>query len=76
MHGMVESEIGLTLFQVTGTVANTGNDSAQSVYAIATFYNTAGNVIDFDAILTSSSAIPPGHSANLAMVTLVGDYGN
>lgn len=76
MHGMVESEIGLPLFQVTGTVTNTGNVSAQSVYAVATFYDTTGNFVDFDTTVTSPSTIPAGQSANFTIVTLVGDYGN
>jgi hypothetical protein len=51
---MVESEIGLRLFQVTGTVTNTGNVSAQSVCAVATFYGTAGMLL----ILTLHSHLP------------------
>jgi hypothetical protein len=75
-HGMVESGIGLPLFQVTGNVTNTGNLPAQSVYAIATFYDAAGNFVDFDATVTSPSTIPAGQSADFTIVTLVGDYGN
>jgi hypothetical protein len=45
IHSMVESEIGVTLFQVTGNVTNPGNVTAQSVYAIATFYGTAGMLL-------------------------------
>jgi hypothetical protein len=75
-HGMVESEIGLPLYQVTGNVTNTGNLPAESVYAIATFYDTAGNFVDFDVTVTSPSTIPAGQSADFALVTLVGDYGN
>ena len=75
-HGMVESEVGLPLYQVTGNVTNTGNLPAQSVYAIATFYDAAGNFVDFDATVTSPSTIPAGQSADFTIVTLVGDYGN
>jgi hypothetical protein len=75
-HGMVESGIGLPLFQVTGNVTNTGNLPAQSVYAIATFYDAAGNFVDFDATVTSPSTIPAGQSADFTIVTIVGDYGN
>jgi hypothetical protein len=75
-HGMVESPIGLPLYQVTGNVTNTGNLPAQSVYAIATFYDAAGNFVDFDATVTSPSTIPAGQSADFTIVTLVGDYGN
>ena len=74
-HGMVESPIGLPLYQVTGNVTNTGNLPAESVYAIATFYDAAGNFVDFDAV-TSPSTIPAGQSADFVIVTLVGDYGN
>jgi hypothetical protein len=75
-HGIVESGIGLPLFQVTGNVANTGNVSAQYVYAIASFYDAAGNFVDFDTTVTSPSTIPAGQSAKFTIVTLVGDYGN
>jgi hypothetical protein len=75
-HGMVESEIGLPLYQVTGNITNTGNLPAESVYVIASFYDAAGNFIDFDATTTSPSAIPAGQSADFTIVTVVGDYGN
>jgi len=75
-HGMVESTIGLPLYQVTGNVTNTGNLTAQSVYAITTFYDAAGNFVDFDASVTSPSTIPAGQSADFTIVTIVGDYGN
>jgi hypothetical protein len=75
-HGMVESETGLPLFQVTGNVTNTGNLPAQSVYVIATFYDAAGNFVDFDATATSPATIPVGQSADFRIVTVVGDYGN
>jgi hypothetical protein len=74
-HGIIESGIGLPLFQVTGNVTNTGNVSAQYVYAIASFYDAAGNFVDFDTTVTSPSTIPAGHSAKFTIVTLVGDYG-
>jgi hypothetical protein len=75
-HGMVESEIGLPLYQVTGNVTNTGNLPAESVYVIASFYDAAGNFVDFDATATSPSTIPAGQSADFTIVTVVGDYGN
>ncbi len=75
-HGMVESPIGLPLYQVTGNVTNTGNLPAQSVYAIATFYDGAGNFVDFDTTVTSPSTIPAGQSADFTISTIVGDYGN
>jgi hypothetical protein len=75
-HGMVESAIGLPLYQVTGNVTNTGNLPAQSVYVIATFYDAAGNFVDFDTTVTSTSTIPAGQFADFTIVTLVGDYGN
>ncbi len=75
-HGMVESEGGLPLFQVTGNVTNTGNLPAQSVYVIASFYNAEGDFIDFDITPTSPSSIPAGESAEFVMVTVVGNYGN
>src|SRR5215216_2861976 len=75
-HGMGESGIGLPLYQVTGIVTNTGNLPAESVDVIATFYDAAGNFVDFDATVTSPSTIPAGHSADFTIVTLVGDYGN
>ena len=75
-HGMVESPIGLPLYQVTGNVTNTGNLPAQSVYAIATFYDKAGNFVDFDTTVTSPSTIPAGQSADFIISTVVGDYGN
>ena len=75
-HGIVESGIGLPLFQVTGNVTNTGNVSAQYVYATASFYDAAGNFVDFDATVTSPPTIPAGQSAKFTIVTLVGDYGN
>src|ERR671919_1646348 len=75
-HGMVESGIGLPLFQVTGNVTNTGNLPAESVYVIASFYDAAGNFVDFDATATSTSTIPVGQSGDFTIVTLVGDYGN
>jgi hypothetical protein len=75
-HGMVESPIGLPLYQVTGNVTNTGNLPAQSVYAIATFYDGAGNFVDFDTTVTSPSTIPAGQSADFTINTVVGDYGN
>jgi hypothetical protein len=75
-HGMVESPIGLPLYQVTGNVTNTGNLPAQSVYAIATFYDRAGNFVDFDTTVTSPSTIPAGQSADFTISTVVGDYGN
>jgi hypothetical protein len=75
-HGMVESPIGLPLYQVTGNVTNTGNLPAQSVYAIATFYDEAGNFVDFDTTVTSPSTIPAGQSADFTISTVVGDYGN
>ena len=75
-HGMVESGIGLPLFQVTGNVTNTGNLPAESFYVIGTFYDAAGNFVDFDATVTSPSTILAGQSADFTIVTLVGDYGN
>jgi len=75
-HGMVESGIGIPLYQVTGNVTNTGNLPAESVDVIATFYDAAGNFVDFDATVTSPSTIPAGQSADFTIVTLVGDYGN
>jgi hypothetical protein len=75
-HGMVESEAGLPLYQVTGNVTNTGNLPAQSVYVIASFYDAAGNFVDFDAERTSPSTISAGQSADFTIVTLVGNYGN
>jgi hypothetical protein len=75
-HEMVESEAGLPLFQVTGNVTNNGNLTAQSVYVIASFYDQAGNFIDFDATAISPSTIPAGQSADFMIVTVVGDYGN
>ena len=75
-HGMVESPIGLPLYQVTGNVTNTGNLPAQSVYAIATFYDGAGNFVDFDTTVTTPSTIPAGQSADFTISTVVGDYGN
>ncbi|MDQ4016687.1 MAG: FxLYD domain-containing protein [Thermoproteota archaeon] len=75
-HGMVVSGIGLPLYQVTGNVTNTGNLPAESVDVIATFYDAAGNFVDFDATVTSPSTIPAGQSADFTIVTLVGDYGN
>src|SRR5918998_401961 len=75
-HGMVESPIGLPLYQVTGNVTNTGNLPAQSVYAIATFYAEAGNFVDFDTTVTTPSTIPAGQSADFTISTVVGDYGN
>ena len=75
-HGMVESEIGLPLYQVTGNVTNTGNLPAESVYVIASFYDAGGNFVDFDATVTSPSTIPAGQSADFVIVTLVGNYGN
>jgi hypothetical protein len=75
-HGMGESGIGLPLYQVTGNVTNTGNLPAESVDVIATFYDAAGNFVDFDATVTSPSTIPAGQSADFTIVTLVGDYGN
>ena len=75
-HGMVESGIGLPLYQVTGNVTNTGNLPADSVDVVATFYDAAGNFVDFDATVTFPSTIPAGQSADFTIVTLVGDYGN
>jgi len=75
-HGMMESEAGLPLFQVTGNVTNSGSLAAQSVYVIASFYDQAGNFIDFDTTVTSPSTIPAGQSATFTIVTVVGDYGN
>lgn len=75
-HGMVESESGLPLFQVTGNVTNTGNLPAQSVYVIASFYDTEGDFIDFDITPTSPTSIPSGESAEFMIVTVVGNYGN
>jgi hypothetical protein len=75
-HGMVDSPIGLPLYQVTGNVTNTSNLPAQSVYAIATFYDAEGNFIDFDTTITSPSTIPAGQSADFTISTVVGDYGN
>ena len=75
-HGMVESEAGLPLYQVTGNVTNTGNLPAQSVYVIASFYDAAGNFVDFDTERTSPSTISAGQSADFTIVTLVGNYGN
>src|ERR687898_1934794 len=75
-YGMVEREIGLPLFQVTDNVTNNGNLPAESVDVIATFYDAAGNFVDFDATITSPSTIPAGQSADFMIVTLVGDYGN
>jgi hypothetical protein len=75
-HGMVERGIGLPLYQVIGNVTNTGNLPAESVDVIATFYDAAGNIVDFDATVTSPSTIPAGQSADFIIVTLVGDYGN
>lgn len=75
-HGMIESRVGLPLFQVTGSVTNTGNLPAESVYVIATFYDAAGNFVDFDATAISPSTIPAGDSADFTIVTVVGDYGN
>src|SRR5215217_1636158 len=72
-HGMGESGIGLPLYQVTGNVTNTGNLPAESVDVIATFYDAAGNFVDFDATVTSPSTIPAGQSADFTIVTLVGD---
>lgn len=75
-HGMVNSPIGLPLYKVTGNVTNIGNLPAQSVYAIASFYDTEGNFVDFDTTVTSPSTIPAGQSADFTISTVVGDYGN
>lgn len=75
-HGIVERGVGLPLYQVIGNVTNTGNLPAESVDVIATFYDAAGNIVDFDATVTSPSTIPAGQSADFIIVTLVGDYGN
>jgi hypothetical protein len=76
-YGMVErGVVGLPLYQVIGNVTNTGNLPAESVDVIATFYDAAGNIVDFDATVTSPSTIPAGQSADFIIVTLVGDYGN
>lgn len=75
-HGMIESGIGLPLYQVTGNVTNTGNLPAESVFVIATLYDSAGSIVDFDATVTSPSTILAGQSADFMIVTLVGDYGN
>jgi hypothetical protein len=75
-HGMVQSEAGLPLFQVTGNVTNTGTLPAQSVYVIASFYDAAGDFVDFDATAISPPTIQAGKSADFAIVTVVGDYGN
>jgi hypothetical protein len=75
-HGIVGSEAGLPLFQVTGIVTNTASLPAQSVYVIASFYDQAGNFIDFDTTVTSPSTIPAGQSVTFTIVTVVGDYGN
>ena len=75
-HGMVERGVELPLYQVIGNVTNTGNLPAESVDVIATFYDAAGNIVDFDATVTSPSTIPAGQSADFIIVTLVGDYGN
>jgi hypothetical protein len=75
-HGMVERGLGLPLYQVIGNVTNTGNLPAESVDVIATFYDAVGNIVDFDATVTSPSTIPAGQSADFTIVTLVGNYGN
>jgi flagellar hook assembly protein FlgD len=75
-HGMVERGVGLPLYQVIGNVTNTDNLPAESVDVIATFYDEAGNIVDFDATVTSPSTISAGQSADFIIVTLVGDYGN
>lgn len=75
-HGMVQSGAGLPLLQVTGNVTNTGTLPAQSVYVIASFYDAAGNFVDFDATAISPSTLQAGESADFAIVTVVGDYGN
>jgi hypothetical protein len=75
-HGMVRSEAGIPLLQVTGNVTNTGTLPAQSVYVIASFYDAAGNFVDFDATGISPSTIQAGESADFAIITVVGDYGN
>ncbi len=75
-HGIVQSEAGLPLFQVTGNVTNTGTLPAQSVYVIASFYDAAGDFVDFDATAISPPTIQAGKSADFAIVTVVGDYGN
>lgn len=75
-HGMVQSEAGLPLFQVTGNVTNTGTLPAQSGYVIASFYDAAGDFVDFDATAISPPTIQAGKSADFAIVTVVGNYGN
>jgi hypothetical protein len=75
-YGMVERGVGLPLFEVVGNVTNTSNLPAESVDVIATFYDAVGNIVDFDATVTSPSTIPAGQSADFMIVTLVGDYGN
>lgn len=75
-HSMVQSELGLPLFQVTGNVTNAGTLPAQSVYVIASFYDAAGDFVDFDATAISPPTIQAGKSADFAIVTVVGDYGN
>jgi hypothetical protein len=75
-YGVVERGVGIPLFEVIGNVTNTSNLPAESVDVIATFYDAAGNIVDFDATVTSPSTIPAGQSADFMIVTLVGDYGN
>jgi hypothetical protein len=75
-YGMVERGVGLPLFEVVGNVTNTSNLPAESVDVIATFYDAVGNIVDFDATVTSPSTIPAGQTADFMIVTLVGDYGN
>ena len=62
-QGSTTSSVDSTgTYTVTGTVKNTGNETAGNVYVDATFYNSSGSVISLYITNYLSSSLAPGAS--------------
>jgi hypothetical protein len=62
-------------YKILGKVINTGSEPSTSTSVLATFYDSAGKIIDYEESLTvSPSTIPPGQSADFIIEASVGNY--
>jgi hypothetical protein len=76
-HGIVEKNtVAGTHYEVVGNVTNVGNSPATFVSVIATFYDAAGKIVDFESGLTLPSTIPPGESGDFIIDAIIGPGGN
>jgi hypothetical protein len=63
------------VYQVVGTIQNTGSKIASQVRAVTTFYNSSGTVVSMNTTEILSSSLNPGNSVNFAAVPVDGFQG-